>query len=124
MSWVGLRGSVPIVLAIYPVFEHLDNPQLYFNVAFVVVIVSLLFQGSLILPLAKLLKVYAPSMLTPITKSDVGIMLSNDYELLNYRIKEPSFNDRTLRSITFPKVTTVAAIFRDGKMIKRSEERR
>lgn len=118
MSWVGLRGSVPIVLAIYPVFEHLDNPQLYFNVAFVVVIVSLLFQGSLILPLAKLLKVYAPSMLTPITKSDVGIMLSNDYELLNYRIKEPSFNDRTLRSITFPKGTTVAAIFRDGKMIK------
>lgn len=118
MSWVGLRGSVPIVLAIYPVFEKLDNPQLYFNVAFVVVIVSLLFQGSLILPLAKLLKVYAPSVQAPINKSDVGIMLANDYELLNYRIKEPSFDNRTLRSISFPKGTTVAALFRDGKLIK------
>ena len=118
MSFVGLRGSVPIVLAIYPVFENLDNPQLYFNVAFVVVIVSLLFQGGLILPLAKLLKVYAPSVMTPINKSDVGIMLSNDYEIFNYRIKEPSFNGRALRTISFPKGTTVASLFRDGKLIK------
>ena len=118
MSWVGLRGSVPIVLAIYPVFEQLENPQLYFNVAFVVVIVSLLFQGSLILPVSKLLKVYAPSVVTPLTKSDVGIMLSNDYELLNYRIKEDSFDNVPLRTIPFPKGTTIAAVFRDGKMIK------
>lgn len=118
MSWVGLRGSVPIVLAIYPVFEQLENPQLYFNVAFVVVIVSLLFQGSLILPVSKLLKVYAPSVVTPLTKSDVGIMLSNDYELLNYRIKEDSFDNAPLRTIPFPKGTTIAAVFRDGKMIK------
>ena len=118
MSWVGLRGSVPIVLAIYPVFEQLENPQLYFNVAFVVVIVSLLFQGSLILPVSKLLKVYAPSVVTPLTKSDVGIMLSNDYELLNYRIKEDSFDNAPLRIIPFPKGTTIAAVFRDGKMIK------
>ena len=110
MSWVGLRGSVPIVLAIYPVFEQLENPQLYFNVAFVVVIVSLLFQGSLILPVSKLLKVYAPSVVTPLTKSDVGIMLSNDYELLNYRIKEDSFDNAPLRTIPFPKGTTIAAV--------------
>ncbi|WP_406017587.1 potassium/proton antiporter [Succinivibrio sp.] len=118
MSWVGLRGSVPIVLAIYPVFENLDNPQLYFNVAFVVVIVSLLFQGSLIVPLSKFLKVCTPSVMVPITKSDVGIMLSNDYEILNYRIKEPTFDGAVLRTIPFPKGTSVAAIFRDGKMIK------
>ncbi|MGN0901726.1 MAG: potassium/proton antiporter [Succinivibrio sp.] len=118
MSWVGLRGSVPIVLAIYPVFENLDHPQLYFNVAFVVVIVSLLFQGSVINPLSKLLKVYAPSMAAPINKSDVGIMLANDFELLNYRIKEPSFEKYSLRQIAFPKGSTIAALFRDGRMIK------
>ena len=83
-----------------------------------VVIVSLLFQGSLILPVSKLLKVYAPSVVTPLTKSDVGIMLSNDYELLNYRIKEDSFDNAPLRTIPFPKGTTIAAVFRDGKMIK------
>lgn len=118
MSWVGLRGSVPIVLAIYPVFENLDHPQLYFNVAFVVVIVSLLFQGSLIVPLAKILKVCTNAVLSPLTKSDVGIMLSNDFELLNYKIKEPSFEGKTLRVLPFPKGTTVASVFRDGKMIK------
>jgi len=118
MSWVGLRGSVPIVLAIYPVFEDLDNPQLYFNVAFVVVIVSLLFQGALVVPLSKILSVCAPSVSVPITKSDVGIMLSDDYELLNYKLKEPSFDGATLRTIPFPKGTLVAAIFRDGKMVK------
>ncbi|NLK85190.1 MAG: potassium/proton antiporter [Aeromonadales bacterium] len=118
MSWVGLRGSVPIVLAIYPVFAKLDQPQLYFNVAFVVVIASLLFQGSLVMPLSKLLKVYTPSVATPITKSDVGIMLSNDYELLNYRIKDESFDGAPLRSISFPKGTTIAALFREGKLIK------
>ncbi|MEF2912730.1 MAG: potassium/proton antiporter [Succinivibrio sp.] len=118
MSWVGLRGSVPIVLAIYPVFDKLDHPQLYFNVAFVVVIVSLLFQGSLIVPLSKILKVYAPSIAAPINKSDVGIMLSNDYELMNYRIKEPSFENIQLRSIVFPKGTNIAAVFREGKKIK------
>ncbi len=118
MSWVGLRGSVPIVLAIYPVFEHLDHPQLYFNVAFVVVLVSLLFQGSLIVPLSRFLKVCTASVIVPITKSDVGIMLSNDYEILNYKVKEPSFEGAILRTIPFPKGTTVAALFREGKMIK------
>lgn len=118
ISLVGLRGSVPIVLAIYPVFENLHYPQLYFNVAFVVVIVSLLFQGTMIVPLAKLLKVYAPSSITPMTKSDVGIMVSNDYELFNYRVDEESLCDKPLRSISFPKGTTVAALFRDAKLIK------
>lgn len=118
MSLVGLRGSVPIVLAIYPVFENLDYPQLYFNVAFVVVIVSLLFQGTLIVPLAKFLKVYAPSSMAPMTKSDVGIMISNDYELFNYRVSETSLCDKPLRSISFPKGTTIAALFRDAKLVK------
>ncbi len=118
LSWVGLRGSVPIVLAIYPVFEELEAPQLYFNVAFVVVIVSLLFQGSFIVSFARFLGVCTPSVSVPITKSDVGIMLSDDYELLSYRLKEPSFDGALLNTIPFPKGVSVAALFRDGKMIK------
>lgn len=118
ISWVGLRGSVPIVLSIYPVMAGAKDAQLFFNVAFIVVLFSLSLQGATLLPVAKIFKIYAPSSVSPINKSQVGVMLSDDFELYSYNVKRESMDGVKLRNIRFPKRTQIAAVFRDGHMLK------
>ncbi|MEQ8214770.1 MAG: potassium/proton antiporter, partial [Smithellaceae bacterium] len=60
ISWVGLRGSVPIVLATFPLLAGLDQKHFIFNLVFFIVITSVIFQGTTIPFVARLLKVDAP----------------------------------------------------------------
>jgi len=53
VAWSGLRGAVPIVLATYPVLAGLKDGWRFFDVAFVVVLLSLLLQGPTLAPLAR-----------------------------------------------------------------------
>lgn len=56
VSWVGLRGAVPIFLTIIPVLEGLENGETLFSVVYVIVLLSVAVQGSTIVPMAKLLR--------------------------------------------------------------------
>lgn len=60
VSWVGLRGSVPIILATYPLVAGIDRADLIFNLVFFVALISLLVQGTSIPYISKLLKVDDP----------------------------------------------------------------
>lgn len=64
ISWVGLRGSVPVVLATYPLVAGIDRADMIFNIVFFVCLTSLILQGTTIPVISKILKVYDPFAVT------------------------------------------------------------
>jgi cell volume regulation protein A len=117
ISWVGLRGAVPIVLAIFPVIGGVENASLYFNVAFVVVLLSLLIQGSTLSWMARWMRVEVPVGITPNHRGALGILPENDYELFVYRIENEQLDGQPIRLIRFPSGTLISALFRNHVML-------
>lgn len=72
VSWVGLRGAVPIILATFPLLAGVEQAGMIFNLVFFIVITSALLQGSTIPLVAKLLHVDAPVMVTTEIEHDMG----------------------------------------------------
>ncbi|MCC7182363.1 MAG: cation:proton antiporter [Rhodocyclaceae bacterium] len=90
ISWAGLRGSVPIVLATYPAAAGLGIGQEVFNLVFFGVLLSIAFQGSTLGPMARLLKLSAPRRPTPQFQLELVGLTHSDHDLLVVDILGPA----------------------------------
>lgn len=86
ISWVGLRGAVPITLAMMPLVMGVPNARLLFDVAFAVVILSLLIQGATIPVVARWLKVTVPPKPEPADSREIWLSESESVPLLAYKV--------------------------------------
>ncbi|HSW15354.1 MAG TPA: potassium/proton antiporter [Solimonas sp.] len=118
VSWVGLRGSVPIVLATYPWLAGLENAALYFNIAFFIVLVSLLVQGWTVAPAARLLGLQMPASSDLMHRIEFDLPGQRGYEIVSYRIGHDS-NLIGLRHKQLPldDVSRVIALSRSGRLL-------
>lgn len=60
VSWVGLRGAVPIIFATYPVVAEIPGSKIIFNIVFFITLISLIFQGMTIASVARWLNLDLP----------------------------------------------------------------
>jgi cell volume regulation protein A len=90
VSWVGLRGAVAIFLATKPVLAQMPNGLLFFDVAFFVVLVSLLLQGWTVRPAAQLLGVALPGADHPESRTELDLPGQMEQELVGYPVRVDS----------------------------------
>lgn len=112
VSWVGLRGAVPIIFATYPLVDSVPNADLIFNVVFLVTVVSLVLQGTTVSGMANTLGVakteressfgdaFQDRMKSAFTEVDVNEQMLS--------------SGNTLKSIALPDHTLVIMVCRDG----------
>jgi cell volume regulation protein A len=120
ISWVGLRGAVGIFLASIPLLVGLPNSQLYFDVGFVVVVVSLLVQGWSVPYVARRMRIAKRRSDTFQPRIELDLPGQRTQELVGYRVTPGS---PYLRGGILPSWAKLALVVRDQKVLTPEESR-
>ena len=118
LSWVGLRGAVPIVFATYPLIAGVHNAGFIFNVVFFTVLTSVLLQGSTLAIAAKWLGLHRPKQYR--TLSPLELELSREVKGVLVALNVPPFSpavNKLIVDLHFPKGTLIVLVDREGQFI-------
>ena len=113
ISWVGLRGAVPILFAIYPMMANVEQAGLLFNVVFLSTIISLVVQGTTVSGMANLLGLAYEER-----ESAFSVDIHEDMKsvLTEVEVNESMLDTgHTLKDITLPENTLVMMVCREGE---------
>jgi len=118
ISWVGLRGAVPIVFATYPLLAGIDKSHAIFNIVFFVSISSVLVQGTTLSIVAKWLNVGLPEKAKPLSPTD-QLMVEHPKTLMKEIVVEENSTAIGLKivDLKFPKNAIIAMIEREGNYL-------
>lgn len=118
VSWVGLRGAVPIILATFPLVYGLEQAELFFSIVFFIVVTSVLIQGTTIPIIAKWLHVDTP--VKEKTRYPIELEPSVDTKaaLKEVEIEEGDFSvGKQILELRLPEKVLITLINREGKFI-------
>lgn len=115
VSWVGLRGSVSILLGIIPLAAGLENGQTLFNIAYIIVLTSLILQGWTIRPMAKWLGLIVPARIGPVERVGLELPGRADHELIVYRVVKSS---PVLQGERLPRWARPSLVVREGRSMR------
>lgn len=118
LSGAGLKGAVPIILAIFPLLSQVENGEAIFNIVFVVVVVSTTVQGLVIGPLAQRLDLLKQEPPESPLRIELGGMAPPGSAVLDVFL-EPDTRavGQKLRSLRLSQDVIIAAIYRDEQLI-------
>ncbi len=119
ISWVGLRGAVPIVFATYPLLAGIDKANMIFNIVFFISVTSILMQGTTLSIFAKWMHVALPEKVKPINEVDKLILELPKSSMQEFEIL-PDFKsvNKRIVDLNFPKSAFIIMIKRNGQYIR------
>lgn len=119
ISWVGLRGAVPIVFATYPLLAGIEKANIIFNIVFFISVTSVLIQGTTLTLVAKWLHVALPEKVKPMSEIDKFIAEIPRSSMQEFEIM-PHFHsiNKRIVDLNFPRSAFIVMIKRNGEYIR------
>ncbi len=114
-SWVGLRGAVSIFLAAIPTLAGVEHADVFFNVAFVIVLISLLLQGWTLTWTAQKLGLTLPRTTASVHRSEIDLPGQLALEMVGYPVSAQS---AVMNGAVVPKWARTAFVIRDQNIIE------